>query len=224
MNQYYCEIIRIGNKFNLDSNITKIIFDYNKNTYPNHYEIELKNEYNVPLKLKYCIPGKIFFQNECTYCNILIKCNKCYMSFKRSINHNYCIDCDRCVDDNNLHNICNHCNLCHNINHGYCIECNVCYYDNLHKYHNPEIIFNRNDMLNQIKFHFKIHLDLQGIARNENLMILIRLSVKFCQLFPNYRLANQTNNKITTFIESGLLMINQEILLTKYKKILEKYI
>ena len=36
MNHYYSEIIRIGNKFNLDLNITKIIFEYNKETYPIH--------------------------------------------------------------------------------------------------------------------------------------------------------------------------------------------
>lgn len=99
------------------------------------------------------------------------------------INHNYCINCDMCVDDNNSHNICNHCNGCHNINHVYCIECNICYNDILHKYHNPEIIFNQNDMINQIKFHLEINVDLRGVAQRENMIICMRLSVKYCQFF-----------------------------------------
>ena len=79
-------------------------------------------------------------------------------------------------------------------------------------------------MINQINFHLSINVKLQGKSKHENVMIISRLSVKFCQLFPNKRFANATYNKFTELIESGSLMINTEILFTKYKKILENYI
>lgn len=106
MNHYYSEIIRIGNKFNLDLNITKIIFEYNKETYPIHYEVKLKNEYNITFELKCCVPGKIYFHNECNYCNELIYCDLCDDRFMRKLNHKLCNNCDQCIDINDKHNDC----------------------------------------------------------------------------------------------------------------------
>lgn len=239
MNHYYSEIIRIGNKFNLDSNTTKIIFDYNREKYPNHYEIELKTNYNIPLKLKCCILGKSYFQNECDYCDKIIKCNHCEAFYKRYINHKKCNKCNTCVDDKNPHftcihcnnchifkdnhRYCTHCNGCHNDHHFYCVECNDCYNNNLHKYHNPESINNKQDMIGQIKFYLSINDELVGIFRTNNILILCRLSVKFCQLFNVQNFIIVTKNKIIELLDRGIATSNQEILLYKYQQILEKH-
>ena len=236
MNHYYSEIIRIGNKFNLDSNITKMIFEYNKGTYPIHYEVKLKNEYNITFELKCCVPGKIYFHNECNYCNELIYCKNCYKYIMRKLNHKLCNNCNQCININDKHNYCNNCNECHNgshfycnncnechnDSHFYCNECNICYDNKNHYYHNPDMVNDKNDLIQQIKFYLDINDQLHHNAKRENIMILFRIGLKFIQIYDHNNIKNTIENKLNEMLNLDTLNLKHEILVYRYKKIISK--
>ena len=69
MNPYHQEIIRIGIKFNLDSNIIKMIRNYNK--------------------YKCCYQCDKYYDHDLGH-SFCYKCRKC---FDYNMNHLYCYDC-----------------------------------------------------------------------------------------------------------------------------------
>ena len=61
MNPYKIEIIKISMKYSLSSDISKIIYNFNKNGYENHFETNLKTDYNITIKLNYCYLSNIYY-------------------------------------------------------------------------------------------------------------------------------------------------------------------
>lgn len=227
MNIYYQEIARIGIKFNINSNLIKEIYNYNKNNYPNHIEVLIKNEYNIQLNLKYCHISKSYFKDDCHYCNEKIKCNKCNKKYARQINHAYCNNCKLCINNNHEHFYCNKCKKCCNeSSHTRCKKCNQYGDINFHKYHDTNLIITTKDA--SIAYNLNVNLGMNKIfslkERINYILIAIRLGFYLVKNNESYKIPQFKTaiiNKLEEFIENPKFTINQQILLYKFKCAIE---
>jgi hypothetical protein len=128
MNPYYQEVIRVGIKFNLTSNLIKKIYEYNINNYPIHIDVLIKNSYNISLKLQYCSLNNDYHATNRKYCK---ECKICY---EKDNNHIICKYCKECYDGDKeeIHTYCKHCKECYEYKdvkdkHVYCLSCDECF-------------------------------------------------------------------------------------------------
>lgn len=228
MNLYYQEIARIGIKFNINSDLIKEIYDYNKGNYPNHNEVMLKSEYNIQFRLKHCHISKSYFKDECYYCDEEINCNKCNKKYARYIDHSYCEKCKLCINNTREHFYCNKCKKCCNeSSHKRCDICNQYGDVNFHKYHDSDLIITTKDIT--VAYNLNLNLGINknfSIEERKNyILIALRLSiylVKNSEIYNVIHFKTAIINKLEEFIINPKFTTNQQILLYKYKTVLEK--
>lgn len=227
MNSYYQEIVRIGIKYNINSNLIKEIYEYNNGNYPNHIDMIIKNEYNIQFNLKECHLSKSYFNDICRYCDEEINCEKCNNKYARHIDHAHCDRCKLCINNAKKHFYCNKCKkCCDEINHKRCEKCNQYGDINLHKYHDSNLIINTSDMV--LAYHLNLNLGINRMLsieeRRDYIIIALRLSiflVKNTEKFNVIHFKTAIINKLEEFINNPKFTINQQVLLYKYKTVLE---
>jgi len=242
---YKNEIIKIGVKFQIPSVVLKMIYDFNKNNYPNHFNVfMLSPDKLFKLNMKYCYKNDFYYNHKCAYCENCPRCNK-YLGIS---NHYYCVkcyDCSKypkthcdycdCCYKPDTHKFCKFCNKCHDIKYLRCEQCNKCYnidYDTKpHKYCNSDHLYNLFDKKSQLEYYLDKSDNSKGSLKRYYAFIILRLSVAFIQDYANdikKKYIITVYDKINQFIDddknNNILSTKEYMLICRYKSIIKKYI
>lgn len=246
LTHYTNELIKIGVKYQIPSVVLKMIYDYNKNNYPNHFNVFMSSSDKLfKLNMKYCYKNDFYYNHKCAYCENCPICKK-YLGIP---NHYYCDKCNACTNlqkthcnSCNLcympgyHKLCKLCNTCHNIDYIACEQCNRCSdlsdYIRTHKYCNTDHIYTIDDKINRINYYVnKFNNQQYSGSYNKLVLIIFRIGVDYIQ---NYYTNNDINNvnhfiivaydKLNEIIDRDLLSAKEQMLVCRFKSIVKKYV